>query len=108
MREPASDVVIARKRAKTTGAERSVVVRTERNAERNVERRMIPLECLLTSAARGVKTRLAKKGMKDVVLGTNPGTRKMRDVRTDRRSDATSGLMAEARLAALRARQLCL
>jgi hypothetical protein len=104
MKEIASDAGTARKRAKMSDVVRSVIAQTAKNAERNVERRMNLLESLI-SAVRGVKMRLVKKGTKDVRdVGTNPATRRMRD---ERSAVASVSTMA-AKLAAPKARQLCL
>jgi predicted metalloprotease len=104
MKEIGSDAGTARKRAKMIAIVRSVVVQTAKNAERNVERRMNLLESLI-NAVRGVKTRLVKKGTKDVRdVETNPATRRMRD----ETSAVASVSTMEAKFAVPRARQLCL
>jgi hypothetical protein len=104
------DAAGVRRRANMRQAGKSVVVLTARSAERNLERRTIPLECLLTSAVSGAKKRLAKKGTKDVrdVVKTNLATRRMRGVKNVEESDAANVSMTEAKFAVPRARQLCL
>jgi hypothetical protein len=98
MREIVFDAVIARKRAK--------------NAEKSVERRMILLESLsmivVISDARGVKTRLAKKGTKGVRdAERSPVMIKMRDVRSVGRNDAVIRQTIESKFVEPRAKQLC-
>jgi hypothetical protein len=112
MREIVFDAVIARKRAKMIDAETSIAVRTVRNAEKSVERRMILLESLsmivVISDARGVKTRLAKKGTKGVRdAERSPVMIKMRDVRSVGRNDAVIRQTIESKFVEPRAKQLC-